>query len=134
MSYNRNEVTSPILGEEEIVWLLPQKEIDRLAFVREMVVYAASRRGPIKLRGKYATLVGYSTIRRGCQTRGIQVGCFIRRMWFLKGHDRIQTGGGRAGAPCEAVDPSTVAPGVPGQRTERVNRWRSPVHDKGEEI
>ena len=115
--FSKNIVTSPINGEDTILWFDPVTRLQvedppNLPWIRESVVYAPSRKGPIKV-GKYAQLFGYSTIGRKCQTRGISVGIFIRRMFW-----RNVTDATIDFIPRAAVKPETIRPGVPGEPME----------------
>lgn len=111
----RITATSPINGEESIIWFDP---ITRLAadgppdfeWIRESTVYAPSRRGPIKV-GRANLLLGYSTIARRGQTRNLSVGVFVRRLFWRKKTDDTRVGI----PPCSAVDPKTIQPGKPGE-------------------
>ena len=103
--------------EEKIVWL---EDIAPLYFVRESMswqTYGVGKRGPIKLRaprkgGMVTRHVGYATI-----SNNRYIGSFPRRIFWVKGDDEAPVGGARGyGMPCEAVDPRSVAPGVPGTR------------------
>jgi hypothetical protein len=108
--------TSPINSEEAIIWVdsegLPIGKPPDFAWVRESAIYAGSRRGPIRI-SPVNVLLGYSTIRRGCQTRNLGVGTFLRRVFWRKKTDNI-----RVGTPCEAGNPKTIRPGVPGERVK----------------
>jgi len=116
--------TSPIQGEESILWFdpitrLPADGSPDFPWIRESVVHPPSRRGPIRV-GKSNILLGYSTIRRNAQTRNLAVGIFVRRLFWLKRTD--DTHAGRA--PFNAVDPKTIRPGVPGTPVGgRTERW-----------
>jgi hypothetical protein len=101
-------------GEERIVWVLPIAGLD---YVREGFVLRTRRRGRIDMGRR--TLVGYAEVAKSPR-RGIVT--YARRVFWLCDHDRAfdPTGCYAVNAPCEAVDPRTVAPRVPGKRTRRV--------------
>lgn len=99
--------------ETSIVWLQP---VDALDYVREelLFVLGASRGRPrCPVDGE---LIGYTMAGPGKRMPG------FRRLFTLRDYDR---GGPRPhvnwseGCPSEAVDPSTVAPGVPGLQNAR---------------
>jgi Family of unknown function (DUF6009) len=101
-------------NETRIVWLRPIEDLD---YVREGIVLTTRRRGRIGMRGR-RTLIGYAEVVK--TGRGIVT--YSRRIFWLRAHDRHFDPKGcyAVRAPCEAVDPRTVAPGIPGKRTLRV--------------
>lgn len=101
-------------GEERIVWL---EDITRLDYVRQAVVYAGTRRR--RVRWDVGRLVGYAVLRP--DATGSAPGTFERRAFWVAAHDRDSEPSGvyRSGAPSEAVDPRTIAPGEPGELTDR---------------
>jgi hypothetical protein len=109
-----------LLGEVAIRWVEPP---ERLEYVREALVLAVHRRGPPPAPGR---LIGYAETARGSDRLGAE-----RRVFWLAAHDRDSAPGGcyAVGAPVEAVDPLTVAVGVPGRRTGRVDRPAQVIDD-----
>ena len=101
--------------EERIVW---DEDVDVLDYVRETVALAGTRGRPVPWRGE-GRRVGYAVLAPDAENNG-SPGRFLRRVFFLKDYDRDSDPGGTYshGAPSEAVDPRTVAPGVPGKLTE----------------
>jgi hypothetical protein len=116
---------SQLAEEDRIVWLEP---IDRLDYVRETLArYCARRQAKPPWTRKDSRLVGYSTVRERPRGQRTHWG-FARRLFWLEAHDRDSQPQGvyaRALAPSEAVDPRTVAVGVPGELTERA--WGAPL-------
>ena len=109
-----------MLSEEvAMVW---DTDVYDLDYVRESRRTAWTRRGPIRWDGR----VGYSILGPDAPTAGFPR-MFHRRVFWLKPHDRGASSDGayEAGAPVEAVDPRTVAPGMPvGSRNVCLgNRW-----------
>ena len=100
--------------EKSIVW---DEDIDRLAYVREIITYAGTRRRSVPWHGE-GRRVGYAVLRRDADSEA--PGVFMRRLFFLKDHDRDSDPETYARTtPTEGVDPRTVAPGVPGRLTDR---------------
>ena len=99
--------------EIAIVW---ETDVYQLDYVRETWTTAWTRRGPIRWNGR----VGYSILGPEAPNAGYHR-MFHRRVFWLKHHDRHPSSDGayEAGAPVEAEDPLTVAPGIPGRVTER---------------
>ena len=95
--------------EARIVWLRPVETLPR--YVRE-IVHQIPRRVGISRR-RHPGIVGYSELRP--EAPADFPGVFSRRVFWLADHDPYEGGG----APCEAVDPLTVAPGVAGKNTDR---------------
>lgn len=110
-----------LADEAEIVWL---ENIETLDYVREAIVLLWSR-GRRPRKDMFARLVGYAVLKP--DTKPEHPGMFHRRVFWLMSHDRNGSEGtvySPSGAPSEAVDPRTVAPGVPGQMTDRA--WGRP--------
>lgn len=100
--------------EEQIAWLVDPMS---LRYVRSDVREIFSRRKgkpPAELLppGK---LVGYSELRKDAPHNRVGPMNFTRRLFWVEDHDPYDGGG----APIEAVDPLTVAPGVWGWVTDR---------------
>lgn len=117
--------------EERIVWL---EDVARLDYVREWTFAARSRTAAPRWKGLEGRLVGYAVLRADAPRDSF--GCYVRRLFFLKDHDRdrapddtyhARRPGDRCagGCPTEAVDPRTVAAGVPGVQNERA--WGGPL-------
>jgi hypothetical protein len=84
-------------------------------YVREVVCEHEHRRvGRVRWNGRE---VGWTELRPEARRRGF---FFVRRVFWLAAHDPYDG----SGAPVEAVDPLTVAPGRPGELTERA--WGRP--------
>ncbi|MCJ1678319.1 DUF6009 family protein [Streptomyces sp. APSN-46.1] len=108
-----------IRHEEEIVWT---ENVDSFDYVRETLVDGAgTRRRPVSWRGQVGRRVGYAVLKKDAPSNRDAPGMFSRRLFWVKEHDRSEQPDGvySSGAPTEAVDPRTVAPGVPGELTER---------------
>ncbi|MFD1833192.1 MULTISPECIES: DUF6009 family protein [Streptomyces] len=105
-----------IVHEVEFVWL---EDIDRLDYVRQSLDRLPTRRGrPAYHRD--GRMVGYALL--GPQAKPSRSsGTFRRRVFWLLPHDRDTDPDGlyTTGAPAEAVDPRTLAPGCKGYKTER---------------
>lgn len=101
--------------EERIVWVEDPGEYD---YVRESVVRSARRRGRL-VYPSFKT-VGYAELSPSAPSKG-RTGRFERRVFWVKPYDRSAMPDGSYSwtAPAEAVDPRTVAPGVPGRLTNR---------------
>jgi hypothetical protein len=112
--------------ELEIVWLMDTSKMD---YVRQSMDMYCSRKNT---KPKHATgvLVGYAILKP--ETKTDENHNYHRRFFWLKDHDRYYQPEGvyKAGAPLEAVDPRTVAPGEAGELTERA--WGMPF--KQEEV
>lgn len=61
-------------------------------------------------------IVGYAVLRKQARYN-VRRGFFERRVWWLAPHDPYKEGG----APCEAVVPSSIEPGMPS-----VDGWEEP--------
>lgn len=105
--------------EERIVWEVDPFELD---YVRVFEAWVTNRRGRPPWRHKGLALLGWVDLGPGART---DYGRFTRRVFVLKPHDRRPGNPGRyfvEFAPCEAVDPRTLAPNEPGWKTDRA--WR----------
>ncbi|WTX00863.1 DUF6009 family protein (plasmid) [Streptomycetaceae bacterium NBC_01309] len=105
-----------IKDETEIIWL---EEIDSLDYVRQALDRLPGKTArPSYLRP--GRMVGYAVL--GPKAKGSrESGKFLRRVFWVAPHDRDQAPHGvySRGAPSEAVDPRTLAPGYRGHKTER---------------
>ncbi|MGW1595410.1 DUF6009 family protein [Streptomyces sp. NPDC002343] len=103
--------------EDGIVWT---EDVEAFDYVRQSVEPSVStRRNPVPWRGS-GRRVGYAVLRPDAPS-GVVPGKFVRRVFWVKEHDRSEQPNGtyKRTAPSEAVDPRTVAPGVWGELTER---------------
>ncbi|MDX3542875.1 DUF6009 family protein [Streptomyces europaeiscabiei] len=108
--------------EDGIVWT---EDIERFDYVRQSVqLSVATRRGPVAWKGN-GHRVGYGVLQADAPSGDVP-GKFIRRVFWVKDHDRSEQPSGlyKSTAPSEAVDPRTVTPGVWGELTERA--WGGP--------
>lgn len=112
--------------EDRIVKL---EGFDTAEYVREAIVHRARRRGRVGFRGPTLgrKVVGYGELHRNaegdeCAARSAR---YPRRLLYLEPHDRAldPTGVYVEDAPLEAVDPTTVRPGVPGRKTRRCTKF-----------
>ncbi|CAL9653519.1 DUF6009 family protein [Streptomyces sp. enrichment culture] len=105
-----------IIHEVELVWL---EDVASLDYVRQSLDRLPTRRGrPAYHRD--GRMVGYALL--GPEAKPSRSsGTFRRRVFWLLPHDRDSAPDGlyATGAPAEAVDPSTLAPGSKGRKTER---------------
>lgn len=109
------------LGQEsKIVWLVSTDQFD---YVRELWTCCGRRTGRLKA-GVAGHIVGYSELSK--TAKSFEQCSFHRRIFYVCEHDR-HTGDDayKIGAPCEAVDPRTVTPGVRGELTDRA--WGAPL-------
>ncbi|MFG2894810.1 DUF6009 family protein [Streptomyces sp. NPDC048248] len=102
--------------EIELVWL---EEINDLDYVRQHRdrVTGRNRKPAFHRDGR---LVGYAVL--GANAKASRAsGTHLRRVFWLAPHDRDSQPDGiyATGAPSEAVDPRTIAPGAKGYKTER---------------
>ncbi|MEU5985057.1 DUF6009 family protein [Streptomyces sp. NPDC047434] len=114
-----------IRHEDEIVWT---EDVDSFDYVRETLVDGVgTRRRPVSWRGQVGRRVGYAVLKKDAPSNQDAPGMFARRVFWVKEHDRSEQPDGAysSGAPTEAVDPRTVAPGVCGELTERA--WGGPL-------
>ncbi|MFE4263153.1 DUF6009 family protein [Streptomyces sp. NPDC056883] len=105
-----------ILHEADLVWL---EDISRLDYVRQSLDRLPTRRGrPAYHRD--GRIVGYAVLGAGAKPSRSS-GTFRRRVFWLLPHDRDTDPEGlyASGAPAEAVDARTLAPGIKGSKTER---------------
>ncbi|MEU8975174.1 DUF6009 family protein [Streptomyces monashensis] len=105
-----------IVHEVDLVWI---EDISGLDYVRQSLDRLPTRRGrPAYHRD--GRMVGYALL--GPQARPSRSsGTFRRRVFWLLPHDRDSVPDGlyATGAPAEAIDPRTLAPGSKGRKTER---------------
>ncbi len=109
--------TSEFLRHEaRIVWL---QDPTLLPCVREAMAMGSRRRGLITTgyQRDGRIVVGYAELKPDAESLGL--GRFMRRVFYLMPRDcaLAPNGTNRHGAPEEAVDPTTVFPGVPGRTT-----------------
>lgn len=113
---------SALIAEDEIsheaalVWL---EDIRGLDYVRQSLDRLPTRGGrPAYHRD--GRMVGYAQLGPDAKPSRSS-GTFRRRVFWLLPHDRDTDPQGlySTGAPAEAVDPRTVAPGGKGQKTQR---------------
>ena len=113
---------SALIGEDEIsheielVWL---EDISRLDYVRQSLDRLPTRRG----RPGYhrdGRMVGYALLGPGAKPSRSS-GTFRRRVFWRLRHGRSGEPEGlyATGAPAEAVDTRSLAPGSKGRKTER---------------
>ncbi|MCX4993544.1 DUF6009 family protein [Streptomyces sp. NBC_00568] len=105
-----------LAGEECLVWL---ESIGDLDYVRQSLDRLPTRAGrPAYHRD--GRMVGYAVLQPHARSSRTS-GTFLRRVFWLLPHDRdgMPDGLYHSGAPSEAVDPRTVAPGIKGYKTER---------------
>ncbi|MEU2930623.1 DUF6009 family protein [Streptomyces sp. NPDC007251] len=105
-----------IVHEVDLVWL---EDISALDYVRQSLDRLPSRRGrPAYHRD--GRMVGYALLGPKAKPSRSS-GTFRRRVFWLLPHDRdtVPDGLYATGAPAEAVDPRTLAPGSKGRKTER---------------
>ena len=105
-----------LVHEDDFVWL---EDIDTLDYVRQSLDRLPTRLGkpPYHRDGR---MVGYALLGSGAKPSRSS-GTFRRRVFWLLPHDRDTDPEGlyATGAPAEAVDPRTLAPGSKGCKTER---------------
>ncbi|WP_042409729.1 DUF6009 family protein [Streptacidiphilus carbonis] len=113
---------SALISEDEIshetnlVWL---EDISRLDYVRQSLDRLPTRRSrPAYHRD--GRMVGYALLGPGAKPSRSS-GTFRRRVFWLLPHDRDTDPDGlyATGAPAEAVDARSLAPGSKGRKTER---------------
>ncbi|KIF04306.1 transcription factor [Streptomyces sp. RSD-27] len=105
--------------EVELVWL---EDVTELDYVRQSLDRLPTRRGKPAYH-RDGRLVGYAQL--GPQAKPSRSsGTFRRRVFWLLPHDRdtLPDGLYATGAPAEAVDPTTLAAGSKGRKTERSER------------
>jgi hypothetical protein len=122
---------SALIAEDEIahesglVWL---EDVDGLDYVRQSLDRLPTRRGrPVYHRD--GRMVGYAVLGPDAKPSRSS-GTFRRRVFWLLPHDRdaVPDGLYTRGAPAEAVDPRTLAPGRRGRRTRRSEGARPSSH------
>lgn len=103
-------------SETELVWL---EAIEPLDYVRQTLDRLPTRRGKPAYH-RAGRMVGYAILDPKARSSRVS-GTFVRRVFWLLPHDRDgqPTGLYASGAPSEAVDPRTVAPGIKGYKTQR---------------
>ncbi|MDW4903321.1 DUF6009 family protein [Streptomyces californicus] len=105
-----------ISHEIEFVWLEETTDLD---YVRQSLDRLPTRRGkpPYHRDGR---MIGYALLSPQAKASRSS-GTFRRRVFWLLPHDRDTQPQGlyATGAPAEAVDPRTLAPGIKGFKTER---------------
>lgn len=108
---------SSVQHEDQIVWL---HDPAQYRWVREIVSLRGTRSRPTTTVGNCgARVIGYATLTPKAPSK-FGRGTFERRVFYLSKNDFMPGNAYlRGGAPCEAVDPLTVAPGVPGCLTKR---------------
>jgi hypothetical protein len=102
--------------EHDLVWL---EDTDVLDYVRQSLDRLPRRRGKPAYH-RDGRIVGYADL--GSTARSSPAsGTFLRRVFWLLPHDRDGQPHGlyAFAAPCEAVDPRTVAPRCKGYKTQR---------------
>jgi hypothetical protein len=125
---DHDQAGADLRGEERIVWV---RDITALDYVRSSVSDEPDRQGPPRFcRGKNRKdflLVGHAEVSKEARSN---YGTYRRRVFWLRRHDRQDQAYGcyRAGCPREAVDPATVAVGVPGILTNRA--WYGRAHPR----
>ncbi|MGW7319446.1 DUF6009 family protein [Streptomyces sp. NPDC054865] len=107
---------SQLTEEVEVVWL---EDVDKLDYVRQSLDRVNSRSGKPRY-DRDGRLVGYTNLHKDAM-RDPDSGLWPRRAFFLLPHDRDSdpTGDYAVGAPGEAIDPRTIAPGSAGSKTLR---------------
>ncbi|NNN31852.1 transcription factor [Streptomyces sp. S3(2020)] len=105
-----------LVHEDDFVWL---EDIDTLDYVRQSLDRLPTRRGKPAYH-RDGRMVGYALLGSGAKPSRSS-GTFRRRVFWLLPHDRDTDPEGlyATGAPAEAVDPRTLAPGSKGCKTER---------------
>jgi hypothetical protein len=102
--------------ETELVWLEDPHVLD---YVRQSLERLPSRKGKPAYH-RDGRMVGYAVLSPEAKASRAS-DTFRRRVFWLLPHDRDRQPDGlyASGAPSEAIDPRTVAPGVKGYKTER---------------
>ncbi|MFI7386499.1 DUF6009 family protein [Streptomyces sp. NPDC049813] len=110
---------SQLAHEEAVVWLESTEHLD---YVRQALDKSTRRRGKPRYE-RDGRMVGYANLLADADNDP-DSGLFERRTFFLLPHDRPNDPAGpyEVGAPGEAVDPRTVAPGRVGLKTPRSQR------------
>ncbi|MEV7558447.1 DUF6009 family protein [Streptomyces sp. NPDC048331] len=105
--------------EIDLIWL---EDVTELDYVRQSLDRLPTRRGKPAYH-RDGRLVGYAQL--GPQAKPSRSsGTFRRRVFWLLPHDRdtVPDGLYASGAPAEAIDPTTLAAGSKGRKTERSER------------
>jgi hypothetical protein len=102
--------------EEEIV---QGEDWSALGYVRQALDKLPRRKGRPQY-ARHGRMVGWANLGAEAEPDP-DSGLFLRRVFYLLPHDRDSDPEGpyRVGAPGEAVDPETVAPGQVGRKTPR---------------
>ncbi|MFF4276093.1 DUF6009 family protein [Streptomyces sp. NPDC001536] len=105
-----------LVHEDDFVWL---EDISTLDYVRQSLDRLPTRRGKPAYH-RDGRMVGYALLGSAAKPSRSS-GTFRRRVFWLLPHDRDTEPEGlyATGAPAEAVDPRTLAPGSKGCKTER---------------
>lgn len=105
-----------LVHEDDFVWL---EDISTLDYVRQSLDRLPTRRAKPAYH-RDGRMVGYALLGSGAKPSRSS-GTFRRRVFWLLPHDRDTEPEGlyATGAPAEAVDPRTLAPGSKGCKTER---------------
>lgn len=116
---------SSLISDDEInheinlIWL---EDVTELDYVRQSLDRLPTRRGKPAYH-RDGRLVGYAQLSPQAKPSRSS-GTFRRRVFWLLPHDRdaVPDGLYATGAPAEAVDPTTLAAGSKGRKTERSER------------
>ncbi len=105
--------------ETEVVWLESTEDLD---YVRQALDKVSTRRGRPRFE-RDGRLVGYTNLDARAP-RSSDSGLFARRTFYLLPHDRPNQPDDpecpyKVGSPLEAVDPRTIEPRKPGEKTSR---------------
>ncbi|MGN5392505.1 DUF6009 family protein [Streptomyces sp. JL7001] len=105
--------------EIDLIWL---EDVTELDYVRQSLDRLPTRRGKPAYH-RDGRLVGYAQLSPDAKPSRSS-GTFRRRVFWLLPHDRdtVPDGLYASGAPAEAVDPTTLAAGNRGRKTERSER------------
>ncbi|MFC9816051.1 DUF6009 family protein [Streptomyces virginiae] len=105
--------------EIDLIWL---EDVTELDYVRQSLDRLPTRRGKPAYH-RDGRLVGYAQLSPDAKPSRSS-GTFRRRVFWLLPHDRdtVPDGLYASGAPAEAVDPTTLAAGTKGRKTERSER------------
>ncbi|MEU1075233.1 MULTISPECIES: DUF6009 family protein [unclassified Streptomyces] len=105
-----------ISHETELVWL---EDISRLDYVRQSLDRLPTRRSKPAYH-RDGRMVGYALLGPKAKASPSS-GTWRRRVFWVLPHDRDSEPDGlyATGAPAEAIDPRTLAPGSKGRKTER---------------
>ncbi|MFD9793424.1 DUF6009 family protein [Streptomyces sp. NPDC059070] len=105
-----------ISHETELVWL---EDISGLDYVRQSLDRLSTRRSKPAYH-RDGRMVGYALLGPKAKASPSS-GTWRRRVFWVLPHDRDSEPDGlyATGAPAEAIDPRTLAPGSKGRKTER---------------